>query len=204
MIWKHERKTSNSLNVIEIDDSKHDKESNQLFENNVIYFYKDVDSSSVYNLSQKIDAVSSQMRILQVVYNLPKPPPIHLHIHTYEGEIMSALALADKISSSEVPIYTYCEGLVASAGTLFSVVGAKRFITKNTCMLIHQLHDELWGNYEKLKDESRNVDLLMTSIKKIYKEKTKMEDSLIDEILKHDLYMSSDICLERGLVDKIL
>ena len=44
----------------------------------------------------------------------------------------------------------------------------------------------------------------MDKVKSIYKEKTKLDDKTLDEMLQHDLWLSSDKCLELGLVDKIL
>jgi ATP-dependent protease ClpP protease subunit len=207
MMWKHNSKLRNNATGGECDEInviKVEKESSTTTNGNVLYYYRVVEPDGAMDLCQKIDVLNSAMRMVQFTYNLPTPPPIHLHIHTEGGDIMSGLALFDKISSNPVPIYTYCEGMVASAGTLLSVAGAKRFITKNSCMLIHQLQGELWGNYEKLKDEAQNTDLLMGLIRKIYNQRTQMADPLIDEILKHDLYMSSDVCLAHGLVDEVI
>jgi ATP-dependent Clp endopeptidase proteolytic subunit ClpP len=207
MMWKYNGKLKNNASggeCGEITVIKAERDTSDTTNSNVLYFYRVVEPDGVMDLCQKIDALSTAMRMVQITYNLPAPPPIHLHIHTEGGDIMSGLALFDKISRNPVPIYTYCEGMVASAGTLLSVAGAKRYITANSCMLIHQLQGELWGNYEKLKDEAQNTELLMGLIRKIYNQRTKMSDSLIDEILKHDLYMSSDICLAHGLVDEIL
>ena len=46
------------------------------------------------------------------------------------------------MESCSISIYTVIEGYTASAGTLISVYGRKRFIRKNTYMLIHQLSSE--------------------------------------------------------------
>ena len=43
----------------------------------------------------------------------------------------------------------------------------------------------------------------MAKIKDIYKEYTEVPKKELNEILKHDLWWESDICLKYGLVDGI-
>ena len=55
----------------------------------------------------------------------------------------------------------------------------------------------------QLEDEMENLKKLMTRIKLIYKEHTKIEDEDLDSILKHDLWWDSKKCKSTGLVDEI-
>ena len=70
-------------------------------------------------------------------------------------------------------------------------------------MLIHQLSSGTWGKMNELEDEMENLKELMNSIRKIYKENTNISEGEINEILKHDLWWNSEICLAKGLVDEI-
>ena len=70
-------------------------------------------------------------------------------------------------------------------------------------MLIHQLSSFFWGKYEEFKDEKQNLDKIMEMIKKVYAEYTKIPTKKLEEILKHDLWLDADQCLEYGLVDEI-
>jgi len=171
---------------------------------NKIYFYSDVSKESVLSLNKQIDELSKQMKIIQLTYNTPIPPPIELHICSDGGDVFASMASVDKIMNNDIPIHTYCEGVVASAATLLSVVGAKRFISKSSCMLIHQVSSGLWGNYMEFKDEIKNLDLIMTLIKSTYLKKSKYKAKELDKILAHDLFFSAEECLKHGLVDVIL
>ena len=62
--------------------------------------------------------------------------PIKLHLNSPGGEVKDAFVIVDIILKSEVPIYTIIEGESASAATLISVIGHKRYITENSNMLI--------------------------------------------------------------------
>jgi ATP-dependent protease ClpP protease subunit len=71
-------------------------------------------------------------------------------------------------------------------------------------MLIHQLSSQVWGKYSEIEDEKKNLDLMMETIKNVYKEYTKVPMKKIDEILKHDLMWDAETCKTLGLVDEII
>ena len=171
---------------------------------NKIYFYTDISKDTILTLNKQIDTVTKQMRVLQVNYDLASPPPIELHICSDGGDVFASMASFDKILSNPVPIHTYIEGVVASGGTILSVAGAQRFITRNSCMLIHQVSSGLWGNYMQFKDELKNLELIMTLIRSVYLKRSKFKTKQLDNLLKHDLFLSAEECLKRGLVDHII
>ena len=110
----------------------------------------------------------------------------------------------DTILRCKVPVETYVDGFSASAATFISVVGGRRFMSRNSYMLIHQLSSSLWGKYSEIEDEKKNLDLMMETIKNVYKEYTKVPMKKLDEILKHDLLWDANTCLKYGLVDEII
>jgi ATP-dependent Clp protease protease subunit len=171
---------------------------------NKIYLYDDINRQSILNISKQIDEVTRQLKMFQLFYNLKDSPVIELHISTDGGEISPALSLVDKIKTNKVPIHTYVEGMVASAGTLISVAGKRRFITPNSHILVHQISSGAVGNFEQITDEKQNLDLFMSILKKIYLEHTKFKNKQLTELLKHDLCLTSDQALEFGVVDEIL
>lgn len=202
--WKHkavdEDDQSDETRIISIEKGV----DNTVPLGNKIYFYTDVDKDSVLTLNRQIDEISKQMKLVQFTFSLPAPPTIEIHICSNGGEVWPTMASVDKIINSEIPIHTYCEGLVASAATLISCAGHKRIITKNSGMLIHQITSGLWGNYNEFKDEIQNLNLMMRIIKGIYLKKTKFTDEQLNDLLSHDLYLSAEDCLEKGLVDVIV
>jgi ATP-dependent Clp endopeptidase proteolytic subunit ClpP len=181
-----------------------EKSSDSLPQGNRIYFYSDVNKDSILNLNRQIDDLTRQMKMIQFGFNLSKPPRIELHICSDGGDIFAGMATVDKIVDNPIPVDTYCEGMVASAATLLSSVGDRRYISKSSCMLIHQISSGLWGNYMQFKDEMKNLELLMSLVKSVYLKKTKFEKKELDELLNHDLCLGSQQCLDYGLVDEIL
>jgi ATP-dependent protease ClpP protease subunit len=171
---------------------------------NHIYLYADITPKSVMGVGIAIRSVGQQIVNLMTDLSLPSIPPIHLHINSGGGCAFSGLAGASHILESEVPVFTYVEGSAASAATIMSCVGAQRHITEHSFMLIHQVSTGVWGTYGNLVDEKESMDSLMEMLESIYLKHTKLKKKKLKELLKRDLWMNPEKCLELGLVDEII
>ena len=170
---------------------------------NKIYYYAGVNRESAAELNKKIGEL--QVRSFTMANNLDvEPYPIHLHINSGGGSIISGIASMDTMLRCKVPVYTYVDGFAASAATFLSIVGNKRFISRHSYMLIHQLSSNFWGKYSEFQDAKQNLDLMMDTIKNVYKKYTKVPVRKLNEILKHDLMWNAETCLKYGLVDEII
>jgi ATP-dependent protease ClpP protease subunit len=171
---------------------------------NRIHFYAPVSDKDVLELNKILRSLDVEMQCLALRLKIPSIP-IELHIHSPGGDLFSGLAAVDVIKSIKSPTHSYVEGSAASAATLMSVVADKRTMYKNSYMLIHQISTlMLHGKFEEFKDEMENQTNIMNLIKNIYFEHTKLTEEKIDELLKHDLWLDAETCLEYGLVDEIL
>ena len=170
---------------------------------NNIYFQDDITLDTITTLNKEIRLMSSFLITMGNDYSIP-PPPIRLHITSYGGSIHAALSAIDCIEESKVPVHTIIDGYAASAATMISVCGAKRYIKKNASMLIHQLRSGTWGKMSDIEDEYINLQKTHELIKNIYISKTKLKKGNIAKILKHDLDWDAKECLANGLVDEIL
>jgi ATP-dependent Clp protease protease subunit len=201
------------------------KNSERLFisdRNNEIYFNGPVNYVSMTNLIQELnklqDKIIKESKVLKrkfadmtkdeeeskYCFVKIKYKPIKLYISSHGGSVYEVLGAFDSIRNMSVPVHTICKGFVASAGTILSLAGSKRFITQNSYMLIHQLRSGMWGKYEELSDDFENCKTLMKHLKKIYVENTNLKDNELDDILKKDISWSAEICLEKGLVHEII
>ena len=172
-------------------------------QDNKIYYYSGVTRESCSELNKKLGELEG--KYLGTAQSLGiEPPTIKLMINSGGGSVVSGIASMDTILRTQVPIHTYVDGFAASAATFLSVVGSKRYMSRNSYMLIHQLSSQLWGKYSEIEDEKKNLDLMMETIKNVYKEYTKVPMDKLDEILKHDLLWDAKQCLKYGLIDEII
>ena len=181
------------------------KEKNKKIEReaNHIYFYSEVNRDTIYELISLINEIEEENIALSFKMKID-PIPIYLHINSYGGCVFSAFNAIDIIEACQVPIYSIIEGCAASAGTLISVVCKKKFIRKNSYMLIHQLSSGCWGKMCEIEDEMENLTDFMDRIKSIYIEHTKIPRKQLNDLLKHDLWLNSDKCLKYALIDEIM
>ena len=170
---------------------------------NKIYFYANVNRESVVELNKKVGEIESKSLTLGNNLDI-SPPLIKILINSGGGSITAGISSMDTILRCKVPVETYVDGFCASAATFISVVGKKRYMSRNSYMLIHQLSSSLWGKYSEIEDEKKNLDLMMETIKNVYKEYTKVPMKKLDEILRHDLLWDANTCLKYMLIDEII
>ena len=168
----------------------------ELKRENSIYFYSGLNDESVFKLNSNL---------LYLSQTLATGDEINLHIQSGGGSLLPSLSSIDLIRTLDMPVNTFIEGYAASAATLISVVGAKRFITKNSVMLIHQLKmGTEYSKFNEIQDYYSNAETLMEIVRNIYLENTKLDKEVLNELLNKDLWLNSTFCREKNLVDIVI
>jgi len=169
---------------------------------NHIYYHAEVDRGSVFELIEHIR--KAEIENIMLAHNMSCDPiPIYIHINSFGGSVFDALTAIDVIKASKVPVHTIIEGASASAGTLISIVGEKRYIRPNAHMLIHQLSSGYWGKMCELEDDFENNKMLMDKIKKLYVENANIPKKELAEVLKHDLWWGAEKCIKYSLAEEL-
>lgn len=177
---------------------------------NEYYLYNDISIKTVIGLIKFIKNAekrwNSFIKDNSDLIESAQPKPLKIYINSNGGDVFAAIPLIDAMSNCTIPIHTYIEGIAASSASLISMAGHKRFITKNSFMLIHELRSGVEGTYSNIADEKENCDKLMRVITDFYMNKTqnKLSNDTLQEILKRDLILSSDECFKMGLIDEII
>jgi ATP-dependent protease ClpP protease subunit len=171
-------------------------------EENRIFFYCPVGEYEALELNRILRRLDVEMQYLSSRLAC-KTVPIHLHVHSPGGSIFAGLSIYDTLKAMKTPVYTYVEGCAASAATLISLAGKKRFISRNGFMLIHQQQLEWAGKLDEFMDEIENQKELTEKLHKIYLEETKMDEDKLEGLLTRELWLNSETCLEAGLADNI-
>jgi hypothetical protein len=189
--WKSPHRHHNDDNegsITEIRLTERDSSPNSVIGNH-LYFYGEITLESVLTWGRQLDDVSKNMRIVQTTYDLAS---------------LSILGRIESLVKNGFEIYTIVEGGCASGATLISVGGSKRFIRNHSCMMIHQISSDFWGTYQQFQDEQKNIELMMRLVKEVYNKYTTLTNQDLNDILTHDLYLSVEECIKKGLVDQVL
>jgi len=179
-------------------------EDNSYVVDNNIYFNDDISMETINKLNKQMRAL--QTKLLSMATNLSiEPPPIRLHITSNGGSVFAAFRAINCIKSLSVEVHTIVDGYAASAATMISVCGDKRYINKYSNMLIHELRSATsWNKMSELEDEVENMKKIMDQIKDIYVEHTNLTRSELTKLLKRDMDWDVNKCLQAGLVDEII
>lgn len=165
---------------------------------NHIYFNDDINNNTSFKLNNALRLMESKLKSLNID-NIP----IYLHLTTNGGLIHAAFSIIDCMNSISLPIYTVIEGYVASAGTLISVSGEKRYISKNAYVLIHELRSGFWGKMSEMEEEMTNIKKIQEHLINIYLNKTSLKKKKLNRILKKDIEWNAEEAIEFGIVDEI-
>ena len=177
-------------------------ENNNIYVNyNHIYFTGDITKKSAFNLCKNIRLLESELRIEEVEKNVNNE--MFLHITTDGGCISSAFSIIDCMESSRIPVNTVIDGSVSSAGTLISIHGKKRFVCKNSYVLIHELRSGCWGKLAYIDDTYKNCIKIQEHINMFYLTKTKINKKMLKDLLVKDLQFNANECINMGVADSI-
>lgn len=199
----------NNVNINEYDDNENNinsslkilQRNNKNKVDNNIYFTGGLTEETCFKLTELLLYHKNEALI-----NDKYPPYINLYIQSPGGSLMSTLAVVDEIKNLGIPVYTYIRGYAASAATLLSVAGTRRYMYKYSLAMIHgvKLQEQEVSTLLDIKDLNTNVDTFMNIVKNIYLENTNMDEELLEHLFYHDLWINSTQSLEYGLVDEIV
>ena len=179
-----------------------EEELNIYRENNHVYFHTEVDRASISNLIRMIREAESYC--LSMMHELRiEMVPVYLHVYSDGGLIYAAFLAMDVIRSCKVPVYSVIEGATASAGTLMSIVCAKRFIRPSAYMLIHQIRNEIGGKMTEIMDEFQNTSALMESCRQLYAQHTTLSARKLEKLLSHEIWLNATQVIQYGLADEL-
>jgi ATP-dependent Clp protease, protease subunit len=214
MKWRYrneegEKENTNAFQMPQIVINSSDNEETQSSQgirviNNKILFYADVDEGAMLELNRVLLETDLKLQSIGLAFDGDYEPIIHLHLNTFGGSIFAAFSTVDTIRRMKSKVYTYIDGSVASAGTLISAIGSKRYMGQHAHLLIHQLSSGVYGKFSEMEDEIFNCANLMRLLKDFYKKNTKLPMKKLDELLKRDIWLNAEECLQYGIVDEIV
>lgn len=169
---------------------------------NRVYFNDDITTESITALNKELRTLDEKMMSISAMFRID-PIPIYLHLTTNGGEIYAAFSAIDCIQQMKCPVYTVVDGFVASAGTLISIAGKKKYISPNAYMLLHELRSGFWGKMSEINDEMDNLKKLMDHLIDYYSTHTPLSKKSLEKLLTKDSIWNAKECISRGVATEI-
>ena len=132
--------------------------------------------------------------------------PIRIYINSGGGEIYAMWSLIDIMLHSKTPIYTYCTGYAMSAALQIYLAGHKRFASKHSRFMYHEMSCVRWGKYQDFVEDRDELDYSQREIEHYVVERTKFTKEQLEEIrkTKRDINIHIDDAIRLGIVHEII
>lgn len=170
------------------------------------FYYKILNKNRYILLYDEINNCSGDMVCskLRAMDYLDHTAPISLEINSPGGMVSYGLSIIDTIENIKAPVYTIISGEACSMAAMISIVGNKRFITKNSVWMQHSSSDMLGGYVQHIKDATAFLIKMEERMNKIIKSRTKLSARQMNQIRNGELWLFAKEAKEFGIVDKII
>ena len=181
-----------------------DRETQMLFKqlewginlgSNTMYLTYEIDTDQLYSVMTRFDNF--------IQYSGGKKD-VNLVISSYGGDVYAMLGTIDYFNSLTVKVNTRCIGACMSAAAVILACGTgKRTMTQNSTVMVHEGSAFEVGKTSDVIKGADHMKKLQININRILGDVTKKTQEFWEDVSKQDTYLTSEECLEYGIVDEI-
>jgi ATP-dependent Clp protease, protease subunit len=155
-----------------------------------------------------IDDTMSTLIVAQLLFLEAENPKkeISMYINSPGGVVTSGLAIYDTMQFIRSPISTLCVGQAASMGSLLLAAGKKdmRFALPNARIMLHQPSGGFQGQATDIMLHAQEILNIKKRLNDIYVKHTGQPLKRIEDALERDYFLTAEMGVEWGVVDKVL
>src|SRR5213082_3213625 len=150
----------------------------------------------------------STLTVAQLLFLEAENPKkeISMYINSPGGVVTSGLAVYDTMQFVRPPISTLCVGQAGSMSSLLLAAGAKdlRFALPNVRIMIHQPSGGFQGQATDIMLHAQEILNLKKRLNDIYVKHTGQALKKIEDALERDYFLTAEMAVEWGVVDKVI
>ena len=159
-------------------------------------------------LGGEVDDDSANLIVAQLLFLEADDPDkdISLYINSPGGSVTAGMAIYDTMQYIKCDVSTICIGMAASMGAFLLAAGTKgkRYALPNSEIMIHQPLGGAQGQASDLKIRTEVILRTRDTLNRILSERTGKPIEQIEHDTDRDNFMTAQMALEYGLIDKIL
>src|SRR3989440_4715504 len=131
---------------------------------------------------------------------------ISMYINSPGGVVTSGLAIYDTMQFIRPAVSTLCVGQAASMGSLLLASGHKdmRFSLPNSRIMVHQPSGGFQGQGTDIMLHAQEILNPKKRLNEIYVKHTGQPLKKIEEALERDYFLTGEMAVEWGVVDKVI
>ena len=155
-----------------------------------------------------IDDTMSTLIVAQLLFLEAENPKkeIAMYINSPGGVVTSGLAIYDTMQFIRSPISTLCVGQAASMGSLLLAAGRQdmRFALPNARIMLHQPSGGFQGQATDIMLHAQEILNIKKRLNDIYVKHTGQPLKKIEDALERDYFLTAEMAVEWGVVDKVI
>jgi ATP-dependent Clp protease protease subunit len=131
---------------------------------------------------------------------------ISMYINSPGGAVTSGMAIYDTMHFIRPPVSTLCIGQAASMASLLLAAGEKgqRFALPNARIMLHQPSGGFQGQATDIMLHAQEILNLKKRINEIYVLHTGQPLKKIEDALERDYFLTAEMAVDFGVVDKVI
>jgi ATP-dependent Clp protease protease subunit len=177
---------------------------------NRIYLFGEINDDTIGKFCIALDKIIDDNRKESIEFERQgkewENPSIQLYLNTPGGDVTSGLTGMNLIRLYQEQGWyfeTFIMGDCSSAGTFISIVADKRWMSKYSTMLVHELSHIAMGRHTEMEEKIETNKKIMAQIKKLYLEYSKLTATELDKIIGTEIAWIANEAKKKGLVDQI-
>ena len=159
-------------------------------------------------ISGPVEDVMSTLVVAQLLFLEADNPKkeIAMYINSPGGVVTSGLAIYDTMQFVRPAVSTLCVGQAASMGSLLLAAGHKdmRFALPNSRIMLHQPSGGFQGQATDIMLHAQEILNLKKRLNEIYVHHTGQPLKKIEDALERDYFLTAEMAVEFGIVDKVI
>lgn len=170
-----------------------------------LYIYDDVSAYGTFNWStwEFEESETSAKFFRDQLESIPDTDTIELHINSNGGSVKEGVAIYNQLKKKACHKVGYVDGVAYSIAFVILQACDERIMGIGTSALVHDMWIDASGNARELRKIADDLDILMEANRKIFLEKSNLEEEQLKDMMEKETFLTPDQCLEYGLIDKI-
>lgn len=171
----------------------------------LLYIYDDVTAYGDWNWNtwEFEESETSAKYFRDQLASIPEDHIVELHINSNGGSVKEGVTIYNLLKQSGCHVKGIVDGVAYSVAFVILQACDERIMGVGTTALIHEPWVETAGNARELRKTADDLDVLTASNRKIFLERSNMDEQQLTDMMEAETFLTPDDCLEYGLIDKI-
>lgn len=170
-----------------------------------LYIYDDVTAYGTFDWTKWTmkESETSAKYFRDQLEAIPDNATIELHINSNGGSVKEGVAIYTQLKQKACKKVGYVDGVAYSVAFLILQACDERVMGLGTSALVHNMWLSVEGNAKELRKAADDLDVLMESNRKIFLERSNLEEQQLIDMMEAETFLTPEQCLEYGLIDKV-